>query len=1711
MHSNNDEEYDLNYSDNDIQDNIPTYNIEYMYEDIIKSLEENVITFISSKTGSGKSTQVPKYLYEYLKTTKKKSSFKIICSEPRTIACESISQYVKLLNPDINIYTKNIEYLANEKEPGLFFLKESDLLFLLKLDPYLKNCDILIIDEVHERTMKLELLLYYLKHFTLCQDNIKRGFKLIFMSATFNTGEIHSYLSSSNKPELTFGFLTKKDSESLYENNYDVVYRNPLYNSMYIANKKFNEFNIKKILREIVRIVGLEAYSGDYIIKTILIFVPDYKTIYSLYNMLNKEYRGDINLYQFCSALNPRQQKEIIDELNFNNNRRIRCNVIIATTLAETCLTFPNCDVVIDSGLKKNCKYNYDCYLYEETIEYISQDSCIQRSGRCGRGMIRGTAYRVFSEETFNMMDKFRKPEIEVNNIDLIILKLFENDIITDHIKKEIKEKGYIDFLSKIEGEKYEKIYKNLCKYNALDNEKITNFGNWAMKANMDIELGYYFNKFLDKYESDIFREPVFQLLNIISTSDNYNCELFYTDVDPDFFKLSLINNDRNAKNIKTLADFSKTISNNIINQALTLYKSEEDKNMDLIENKIKIDYEDIIYGQILDHIYPYYYLFSKLDEIYNAKNYFIKNKIFQMGDWLISLFFINQYKLIKCLRHNYFEEEEERSCIRCKTGKYYYCLVYSLNEKFFIKQNTKTEHLKSILKLQFINEKDFTVCEKEEKIIAKWNIIYLNLISGKPDIYISNNQIIKYINQFNEINFEEILDTLYIEYKKLYIDIASKYLEITKNDDEMLIQRKIFENKEGEEYKIELFFNSIDKTNLMQSYFFSYIPKNIDKFFCLKKFRKIYGTHKNNDKSIKISKLFYKMINPIFDEMINKSEKLKNHFNNLQKNIIDKKDIKVFSNVGKHFYNEFIAPKLSDKNIELHQNNVIYIYSLKDKDFNKEDRIEDLIKNEKDNYCNMIDFIQCLNGGCITIQLTQGLNVKNIFDTYQNRNINKNKLLYYIKFNDDYDESKDINYYKNKISENKDLKYEELISLPNNLIIVFNDSLQFSLFSKKQNLNLKFIPYKQNIQNISQKKEENIKKKENNMKIFLIKFERRFSLSQIHSKMQNYKKRILSKYNYKLFYYIDEKSDSDSLSVYYYIKSDIPVILNKNDIIGEECLENLNNKIFSINWFTITSDYEYIQKFLGYCTINHLNIVRKLENNLDKNVKRNYSEFSREYELINYTIENMKLIQNYIGYTTIILNSFALLELKTRSKDTFLQQRQNIFSYARNNLCKINIIYNENKFIIYGAPIYRKKLYDEISNYFKKLQEEKIIYSLNKKESALSLKTLKRKLNREQMTVLIYESDNKEIKLEFRKKYFDFISEILDIEKNKKKKNKNKKDTYKINTTRCEICLEKFDNIINNNYFKLKLCGHKFCIECLKMQICDSLNLTTANSIPIKCIKCHTIITNNDIFEVIVPNTKEYDFVINKLINLFILRTNTGINYDSNIKYYYCPNKEDNCNYIYSSQIKDLGETSMTCPNCSCKICLLCNNILDPYTPHDPNCQTKLYSKLSKKNRKWLLTNSKDCPMCHTVYAKDQGCNHMTCTRCNPPVHFCYLCGNILNDENPLKHFSDKNSKCCGKLWDDPKKNNEIEQSINDSIEQNEESDESDEYKEDSKEYENNNINNFSNGNNYNNNNVNSDENELTRIMLEKVNNHRYYNSSNKMQSYSNNYKKYN
>ena len=253
-----------------------------------------------------------------------------------------------------------------------------------------------------------------------------------------------------------------------------------------------------------------------------------------------------------------------------------------------------------------------------------------------------------------------------------------------------------------------------------------------------------------------------------------------------------------------------------------------------------------------------------------------------------------------------------------------------------------------------------------------------------------------------------------------------------------------------------------------------------------------------------------------------------------------------------------------------------------------------------------------------------------------------------------------------------------------------------------------------------------------------------------------------------------------------------------------------------------------------------------------------------------------------------------------------------NIFKYARNNLCNVQIIYSENKIVIYGKPQYRFKLEYIISDYFEELQNDKIIYSLKGKEDKSLLITLFKKLSQRQIVALISYNGQGEQQLEFRKKYYNLISELL----SKKKINRS---TRQIKSTRCEICFEKLDNVFNKNYIKLKLCGHKFCYDCLKMQICNSLKMSSSNtnSIPIKCAKCNAIISNNDIFEIFTPNTPDYDFMIDKLINIFMAKNISGLNKNSEAEYYWCPNKKEKCKYIYSSKIKEIGQTFMTCPNC--------------------------------------------------------------------------------------------------------------------------------------------------------------------------------------------------
>lgn len=141
----------------------------------------------------------------------------------------------------------------------------------------------------------------------------------------------------------------------------------------------------------------------------------------------------------------------------------------------------------------------------------------------------------------------------------------------------------------------------------------------------------------------------------------------------------------------------------------------------------------------------------------------------------------------------------------------------------------------------------------------------------------------------------------------------------------------------------------------------------------------------------------------------------------------------------------------------------------------------------------------------------------------------------------------------------------------------------------------------------------------------------------------------------------------------------------------------------------------------------------------------------------------------------------------------------------------------------------------------------------------------------------------------------------------------------------------------------------------------------------------------NEDIFS--LTTAKEKNYICYQLTKYFINKNNSDV-------YSWCENP--NCQYIYvKSKYSVLNVRD--CPNCLKTFCILCgteliNNI------HNQECRIMLLEKLKKEDKNWILKNTKNCPKCNRIYEKSSGCNHMKCEVCRPEIHFCFICGKILD-----------------------------------------------------------------------------------------------------------------
>jgi ATP-dependent helicase HrpB len=310
---------------------------------------------ISSPTGSGKSTEVPRWCAA--------RGERVLVIEPRRLACRSLAARVAEL--ERSSVGDRVGYVVRDERE---ITEETRIVFAtpgmaLRDRALLGSARTVILDELHERNLEIDLLLALVPRHTSAA--------LVVMSATLEAERVTAHLG---------GTSLRAEGRT-----FPVEIRHPV-------GQPVVPDPVELAARVRAAVGDARANPGD-----MLVFLPGKAEIEACGQAL----RGmDVELLPLHGELAASEQRRVF------SSARAR-KVILATNVAETSLTIPGVGVVIDSGLVRRTRYHDGRGFL--TLAPIAEDSAAQRAGRAGRTGP-GVCYRLWSAAA--KLEKTTPPEI---------------------------------------------------------------------------------------------------------------------------------------------------------------------------------------------------------------------------------------------------------------------------------------------------------------------------------------------------------------------------------------------------------------------------------------------------------------------------------------------------------------------------------------------------------------------------------------------------------------------------------------------------------------------------------------------------------------------------------------------------------------------------------------------------------------------------------------------------------------------------------------------------------------------------------------------------------------------------------------------------------------------------------------------------------------------------------------------------------------------------------------------------------------------------------------------------------------------------------------------------------------------------------------------------------------------------------------------------
>ena len=414
-------------------------------EEISEALNRHQVLIVAGDTGSGKSTQLPQYCLELGRGIEGL----IAHTQPRRLAARALAARIaeELTQPVGAVVGYRVRF-ADQVSPATRLVLMTDGLLLAELtsDPLLRRYDTIIVDEAHERTLNIDLLMGVLKRLLPKRPDLK----LIVTSATLDVERVARFFGDA--PIL---------SVSGRMHPIEVRYTDNAEEDPDLPLSILNAFR------------GIAATPGAVGGGDALVFLPGEREIHDVGDFLERELGANVDILSLYSRLSWEQQSKIFQ-------RGARQRIVLATNVAETSITVPGIRSVIDSGLARVSRYSPRNRLQRLPIEPVSRASADQRKGRCGR-LGPGLCVRLYSEADYEERPAFTEPEVLRTNLAALLLRLAADGL---------GEAETFPFIDAPDSRSLGDGYRLLQELEALDdNRRITRLGRAMARLPLDPRL----------------------------------------------------------------------------------------------------------------------------------------------------------------------------------------------------------------------------------------------------------------------------------------------------------------------------------------------------------------------------------------------------------------------------------------------------------------------------------------------------------------------------------------------------------------------------------------------------------------------------------------------------------------------------------------------------------------------------------------------------------------------------------------------------------------------------------------------------------------------------------------------------------------------------------------------------------------------------------------------------------------------------------------------------------------------------------------------------------------------------------------------------------------------------------------------------------------------------------------------------------------------